>query len=136
MSGRMAGKMALVSGAASSLSAAQANPFARSGARGARGPVPLAEARQGDQAIHMARPSAASKQPAAPRARASSGVDRAKTMAPARIRTPILGDITPARDAAIHPVTAKGSAGDPLGIASSALFSASWQARYIAGAEF
>ena len=108
MAGRMAGKTALISGAASGLGEAQAKLFAQEGARLVLGDLQEATGQQGI---------------------------RVNTTFPGQIRTPILGDITPEQDAAIQAAIPMGVVGDPMDVAYGALFLASGEARHVTGAE-
>ena len=60
---------------------------------------------------------------------------RVNTIFPGQIRTPILGDISPAQDAAIKAAIPMGEVGEPRDIAYGSLFLASDEAKYISGAE-
>ncbi len=108
MAGRMAGKTALISGAASGLGDAQAKLFAQQGARRALGDLQEATGQQGL---------------------------RVNATFPGQIRTPILGDITPGQDAAIQAAIPMGGGGDLMDGAYGALFLAAEAARYVTGAK-
>ncbi len=108
MAGRMAGKTALISGAASGLGDAQAKLFAQQGARLVLGDLQEAKGQQGL---------------------------RVNTSLPGQICRPIVGDITPEQDAAMQAAIPMGVVGDPMDVAYGALFLAADKARYVTGAK-
>ena len=93
MAGRMAGKTALISGAASGLGEAQAKLFANDGAKAILGAVQSINGQQ-VAALEFVK----------------QGV-RVSTIFPGQVRTPILGAITPEQDAATQAAIPMGISG-------------------------